>query len=333
MMMLAAAAGFYALGTLLAIIAYATFSGDTLSSYHTFRDLARASDWLHFVGVLIAFGAVCKVGWETMAARVADQQAELAVAAVATLLAAIAALVNAASERSTATADILMAVGTGIWGLLALSRAVRLNLAAQETPGPASPLATLWLAAAGGLVLIAVGSGFDVGLTDQGLGIAVGILEAIGFCLLAWALLSARTRGLMGGLPTGSVVQALGLLALAGVTAAVVAGLVFTPHGTLKGLRIGSSIVYTVRLVGVVILGWAAWRRLGEIVSGRPAVPRQGGSGWAWHGQGGQAPAAPVPPPETSLVPPPGPAGAAPTESFTPQVGEAPPPPPNVPPE
>lgn len=367
MALLTGAIGFYALGTVLGIIAYATFSGDSVNSFNTFKDLGHASEWLIFVGALLALAAVCTVGWETMAARVADQQIELAAAVVATLLIAIGSLIAAASDTSTSTADVLVAIGVGIWALLALSRAARLNLAAQQTPGAGSPLATIWLLAAAGLLLFAVSEGFDVGPTDQGLGIAVGILEAVGFALLAWSLVSSRNRGLMASVPTGFVVWALAALVLAGLADAIVAGLVFTPHGTLKGLRIGISISYFIRLLGLVALGWAAWRRLGELVTGRPAVSAAGRSGWSWTRLTGQG--APVPDPtrpfpaQPTTPPPPYPGGPTPTppgpaptrplptqpappagapgleaeprpaEGFTPPVGEPPPPPGDVPPE
>lgn len=77
MMLLTGAVSFYALGIILEIIAYATFSADTVNSYNTFIDLGHAADWLQFVGALAALAAVCTAGWETMAARVADQQVEL----------------------------------------------------------------------------------------------------------------------------------------------------------------------------------------------------------------------------------------------------------------
>lgn len=294
MVFLAAAAASYALGTIFGIIAYATLSGP--SAFGTFRDLGHASDWLHFVGAFLALAGVCVAGWETFPLQQRGRLAELLSASTATLLVAIGSLVNAASTSSQAAANVIVAVGIGVWAFLALARAARYNLVEQQAPGTAGPLVPLWLAACGGIVLLAVGSGFTVGVYDQGLGIATGILDALGVGVLAYALTAACSKGLLPSHPTMTVVLGLGVLAAAFVVSAVVAGLVFTSQGTLKGLRIGVSITGTVTCAGVVLLGIAAWLRVGQIVVAAGTGEGAGGSGWAMPWSSARAPGASRPP-------------------------------------
>jgi hypothetical protein len=290
MMLTAAAAGLYALGTVFVVVAYATLSVDTPHGISTFRNWAHAADWLHFCGAFGALAAVGVAGWEALPSRDRYQIAEVTAAAVATLLVALGAFVAAVSSPSQPAADVIAAVGIGLWALIALVRAASYNLAEQQSPGSATPLVPLWLIAAGALVLLAVGSGFHVGPTNRGRGIAAGILEALGVALLAQVLISARSKGMMQSRPVSLVITGLLVLAVGFIGGAIVSGLVFTPQGTVKGLRIGVSIVNTILFVGVVILGLAAWARVGELVALRPI-----GAGAGWLPAAGD-PAAPVVP-------------------------------------
>ena len=271
------AAGAYALGLLFTVIAYATLSADSTSGVNTFRNLGHASDWLQFVGFLIALSAVCAAGWESLRSRRRDIIAELGMAAVATLLVAIGSLIQAASSSMLSTANVLSAIGIGLWAILTLSRAARYNLAEQQAPGSQARLAPLWLTASLALVLLAIGSGLTVELTDRGLGIASGILQALGFGILAWVLIASRASNMLQARAVRSVIKGLVLSALASVVAAVVAGIVFTPHATLKGLRIGISIAVTIMVVGIVFLGISGWVRFGELVTAQPVPDEKSG--------------------------------------------------------
>ncbi len=270
-MLLAVAAAAYGLGTLFGVVAFATYS-DLARDYHTFRNWSHAADWFHFLGALTALAAVGVTAWDNLRFKQTAQLVELGVAVVATLIITVAELVNAASTSAASGAAVTRAVGIGLWALLVLSRAARYNLASQQHPGAADLLAQLWLMAAGGVLLFAIGSGFSPTVTDRGTGIAAGLIGAAGLILIAMALVRARSRGLMRTRPVETVVIGLIVLAASGLGDAIVAGIVFTPHATLKGLRIGVSIAEFVALAGIAILAFAAWQRLAELHAAMPAT-------------------------------------------------------------
>ena len=121
--------------------------------------------------------------------------------------------------------------------------------------------ADLWLAAAVGLFVLAIGYGFT-SAASQGAGIAAGILQAAGVAVLAGAMTSARSRGLLRAHPVPGVIAGLVVLAVSFLAAAIVAGLAFS---TLTALGAGLTVVTAVQLAGVVVLGLAAWTRVREL--------------------------------------------------------------------
>lgn len=261
----AAAAALYALGTVFAVIAYAVLSPSSLG---TFTDLGHASDWLHFVGALVLLLAVGSVARDMMARQLMTALFEVGTITVGALLVAIGALVGAASSSSQSTADVLGAVGIGLWGLVAVARAAR----SANPEDPSAQVAPLWAAAGFGFVLLAVGSGFTIDPTDKGTGIASGIIQAVGAAIVAGVLSSARLRRLLQGKPLATVINAFGVLTVFFVGAAVVAAVVFSTIPSLNGLRIGLAIVSAVEAVGVVLFGLAAWTRYLEIPMA-PTIP------------------------------------------------------------
>jgi len=276
----------------------------------TFTDLGHASDWLHFAGAFGALVAVSIVVRE-IATKQQQQQStalwEVAGAAVSTLLIAIGSLVNAASSSSASTANIIAAVGVGGWALLVFSRVARSSGAAQGTSA-ANPQAMPWLMASAGLLLLAVGSGFNVDVTNKGVGVASGLIEAIGVGALTLALVTARNQNRLGTRPVPLVIGGLGLVTLFFLGTAVVAGIVFSPNPSLTGLRAGVALVTTLELVGVAVLGLAAWTRVNEI-----AVPAASAAGGFT-----TAPQAPGTPYQSPGMQPPGSAFAAPTVAPAP---------------
>jgi hypothetical protein len=164
---------------------------------------------------------------------------------------------------------VTSAVGIGIWALLVLSRAARASLAEQGPGQAAVPgsqggpghQADLWLAAAVGLFVLAIGYGFT-SAASQGAGIAAGILQAVGVAVLAGAMASGRSRGLLRAHPVPGVIAGLVIVAVSFLAAAIVAGLAFS---TLTALGAGLTVVTAVQLAGVVVLGLAAWTRVREL--------------------------------------------------------------------
>ena len=204
-------------------------------------DLAQAGRWLQFV-LAGPLAAVCTAGWEAILHSEWVTGAEIAAAAVGTLLLTIGAAAFAASNGSSAAAAVASAVGIGVWALLVLSRAARVSLGEQ---GPAVPgrahQADLWLAAAVGLFALAIGYGFTSAASSAAPGVAAGLLEAVGVAALAWSVAVARSRKLLSSRPVPAVLAGLALLAMSFLAAAIVAGLAGLRHAHRAGSRPGRS--------------------------------------------------------------------------------------------
>jgi hypothetical protein len=264
--LLVAAAVVFALGTAFVFAADATLSD---SSRGAPGDLSQAGLWLQFLAVAGLLGAVCTAGWEATVRSEWVAGAEIAVAAVGTLLLTIGFAALAANAGSAA-APVTGAVGIGVWALLVLSRAARASLAEQGPAGGAVPgavpgvgggrrQADLWLAAAIALFVLAIGYGFTAAAGSTGPGIAAGLLEAVGLAVLAGAVTVTRSRRMLNSRPVPCVLVGLALLALSFLARAIVAGLDF---GTLSALGAGLMVVNALGLAAVALLGIAAWTQV-----------------------------------------------------------------------
>jgi hypothetical protein len=270
MALLVAGAVVFVLGTAFLIASDATLASSSLGAS---SDLAQAGRWLQFLGGACALGAVCTAGWELVLRSELVAAAEIAAAALGTLLLVIGLLVLAASNGSSTEAVVTGAVGIGIWALLVLSRAARASLAEQ---GPAQGVRTtvpgsqggqgrqadLWLAAAIGLFVLAIGYGLSSAAGSQGPGIAAGLLEAAGAAALAGSVAVARSRGLLRSRPVPGVLAGLALLAVSFLGVAIVAGLAF---GTLTAAGASLAVITAIELAGVAVLGVAAWTQVREL--------------------------------------------------------------------
>jgi hypothetical protein len=263
--LLVAGAVVFVLGVAFVLASDATLPSSSLGAS---SDLAQAGRWLEFLGGASALGAVCVAGWELILRSAWIPAAEIAAGALGTLLITVGLLASAASNGSSAAAPVTGAVGIGIWALLVLSRAARVSLAeqgpahVQGNQGGRGDQAELWLAAAVGLFVLAIGYGFSSAASSRGPGIAAGLLEAVGIAVLAGTVAVARSRGLLHSHPVPAVLAGLALLAVSFLAAAVVAGLAFS---TLTALGAGLTVVTAVELAGIVALGVAAWTRVREL--------------------------------------------------------------------
>jgi hypothetical protein len=266
--LLVAAAVVFVLGTAFLIASDATLS----SSLGASSDLAQAGRWIQFLAGAAAMAAVCTAGWEVIVRNEWAAGAEIGAAALGTLLLMIGLLAAAASNGSSTAGPVTGAVGIGIWALLVLSRAARASLAEQGpsraagavvpgTHGGPGHQADLWLAAAVGLFVLAIGWGFT-SAASEGAGIAAGILQAVGIAVLAGSMAAARSRGLLRTHPVPGVITGLIILAVSFLAAAIVAGLTLS---TLTALGAGLTVVTAIELAGVVVLGLAAWTRVREL--------------------------------------------------------------------
>jgi hypothetical protein len=265
--LLVAGAVIFVLGTGFLLASDATLSS---SSPGASSDLGQAGRWLQFVAVVGLLSAVCTAGWEVVVRSEWAAGAEIAAAALGTLLLTIGMAAYAASNGSSPAASVTGAVGIGVWALLVLSRAARVSLAEQgPAPGATVPhpggrgrQADLWLAAAVGLFVLAIGYGFTSAAGSTGPAVAAGLLQAVGTGVVAGAVAIARSRQMLSSRPVSAVLIGLALLAVSFLAYAVVAGLDF---GTLTALGAGLTVVTAVELAAVVALGLAAWTRVREL--------------------------------------------------------------------
>jgi hypothetical protein len=286
MALLVVGAVVFVLGTAFLLASAATLSSSSSGA----SDLGQAGRWLQFLAVLCALAAVCTAGWELIVRSEWAAGAEIAVAALGALLLTIGLAASAASNGSSSAAWVTDAVGIGIWALLVLSRAARASLAEQGAAhaagsgGPGAPgalgaapgaggrgrQADLWLAAALGLFVLAIGYGFESAVGSTGPGVAAGVIQAIGVGVLAGAVAVARSRQLLNSRPVPIALAGLALLALSFLAAAVVTGLAF---GTLSALGAGLMVVTAVELAAFAALGLAAWTRVREMYPVAPRLP------------------------------------------------------------
>jgi hypothetical protein len=275
--LLVAGAVVFVLGTAFLLASDATLAA---SSTGTSGDLAQAGRWLQFVAAACVLAAVCTAGWELIVRSEWVAGAEIAVAALGTLLLTIGMASLAASNGSSAAASVTSGVGIGVWALLVLSRAARASLA-EQGPGLSAAQGTqgavpsgaggigrrggraeLWLTAALGLFALAIGYGLTSAASSAGPGVAGGVLQAIGVAGLATSVAVARSRQWLNSPPVPAVLAGLALLAVSFLAAGIVAGLSFS---TLTALGAGLTVVTGVELAAVVALGLAAWAKVREL--------------------------------------------------------------------
>lgn len=262
MALAAVAAAVFVLGTGFLIASDATL---TPSSLGASSDLAQAARWLEFLAAACVLAAVCTVGWDLIVRSDWVSGLEIGAAAVGTLLITIGLLADAGSNGASPAAGVTGAVGIGIWALLVLSRAARASLAEKGPSTAARPLQSqLWLAAAVGLFVLAIGYGLSAGANSQGPAVAAGVLEAIGVAALAGAVAAARSRRWLQGRPVRAVLAGLLLLAASFLATGIVAALSL---GTLTAQGAGLAIATAIGLAAFVLLGFAAWTRVRELYS------------------------------------------------------------------
>ena len=273
MALVVVAAFIYAPGIAFAIGGYAAL---TPTTFGTALGLLHAAGWLRAVGWAAALAAVCIAGRELLLRGAWASACEVGAGALGALLVTIGMLINATSAESNPASSVVGAVGVGVWALLALSRAARRSLAGQESAseGIAVPReGMLWLLAAGGLFVLAIGSSLTPDFISKGNGVAAGAVEAVGVAILVGALAAARAQGRLPSRATPVTLAGLASLAAAFAASAVVSGAVFGPNATLAGLRAGVLIVVAIQMAAVVVLGLAAWLRVREAVAQPPMTP------------------------------------------------------------
>lgn len=264
----------FALGWLLATAAIASFSG--LESLATTKNLTIAGAWLFFVGAIAVLVGLTGALWTLLPARQWQLTWEVGVATIGAVILAIGFLLQALTALTTPeAANVVTAVGAGIWAILAAVVGARWVLA-DDASHFRSSHAPAWMIGATGLAVTAVMFGLPSGsVTDKGMAIANGIVGAVGFCTIAAGVGFAYARRL---LPTAPVATVAGLVILAAgeLTRTVVAGVVYGPTATLTGLRVGVSIATVIMAAGFVVLAGGSWERLRRLPPTLRFAPRTG---------------------------------------------------------
>lgn len=276
LILFAVAAGLLAFGKALLMVGYATIS---LTDPARSSGLFTAGLWVIFAGALAGFVGVGAVVWEFIVARHNHDLWEVAAAAVATLLIVLGNLVTATEVNgsSTQNGNVLSAVGIGAWAIVAVAVA-----AIRSTPDGHGqsryPIASYWLAAAGGLVLIAVAYGLpSPTIGDATPGIVSQALVALGVAVLGSGLLAARSRGIITSPAFSIVGLALPLLCFASVASSVGIGIGFSSTATLTDIRVGFALPEAITAVAMLVFATAAMQRLSEVPPNyrlQPSPPR-----------------------------------------------------------
>lgn len=269
--LLMVAGGFMVLGNVLVGLAYVLLHLSTLS---TSENLLRAGTWLEVAATASGLVAVCAAGWRLVVRPDWRSIVEFAAAALSSLLVFIGFLVAALALPSNSRAAwIVAATGLGGWMLLALANAARRSF--QEQTAPVGRQSDLWLAAAVGLLALAVATALpSPSRTGNTLAIAQNAVFALAWIVLALSVDLGRQRRHLGGRAGATLVAGLVVLAAGSVAGAVAWGFVFTSSATLTTLRIGLSLTNFVHALGWTVVAFAALQRLVELKEGVGAEPR-----------------------------------------------------------
>ncbi len=272
MLMASVAAALWALSSVLAGVAYATFSGP--QDVGTFQDLGTASEWVLFAAGLMVLIAIAFVGWSLFVDRRWSVTWEIAGAAVSTLLIVIGLLLVAANGLQASQAgNVVSAIGLGGWAIVVVVGAARHALNEAEVPGTPRQ-ATLRLGAAASLIIVAVSFGLpEPSFSQVSLAIADAVLVAVGTAGLVVVLSISKSKGFIKTRYFTALALGLWILVLSGVARAVAGGLVYgTPPPSFLTYRISLSIPAFLTAVAALVLGWAAFARTSEL---RPPLPLQ----------------------------------------------------------
>lgn len=109
--------------------------------------------------------------------------------------------------------------------------------------------------------MLGVGYGISFGTSSQGSAMASGVIAAIGVGICAVAIAVARKNHLLTSLVVRWVLGPLGLATAAFMAETIVAGIVFSPNGTVTGLAIGYDIIEALFAMSFGCFGNTAWGR------------------------------------------------------------------------
>lgn len=263
-LLLTVAAALLGLAAALSCVAFAVLNSGTIRAVD---DLSTASLWVEFVATAAGLAAVSVVAWNAGISVGLRGAAELAAAAVATLLISIGALVSAVNAPlGSDGGSVVSAVGVGGWAILSLVTAARLSMGERDSRRPNA--ADLWLMPAGALLVLAVATGLpSPNGPGRGLPIAESVLFLLAFGGLAVTFRLAQLNGHIASQRITILEVGLAGLGLAYLVAAVADGFVFGPTFSLTADRIGLSLPRFLAAVAWAIVGLAAFQRFAYLTS------------------------------------------------------------------
>jgi hypothetical protein len=272
MILTAIATAIFTLGTCFLVAAYAVFTPSNLGMV---SDLLHAGQWLRFAAGVIAIAAVCAACWGLVLRQAWIPALEVAGAFAGTLLFGIGLLMIATSEGSSSAAVVIGAVGLGIWGMLALVRAARMSFTAQRTRNSAGRVekeqSALWLTAAAGMLILAVGFGLAAGQSFAVV-ITSSVLLAVGIAAICACVGICWARGYIQSATAPGVLAGLVLLTAALIVFAIASGVLYGSGATLTSIRVWPSVAYTIEFAGFGMLAAAAWVRARDLYRDRAAA-------------------------------------------------------------
>jgi len=238
----------------------------TQSSYSTAHALGAAGDWVTFAGAVLFVGAVAAVGWRAVLQRRHVHAAEIGAVTLGALLVAIGTLVQAASDSAGNTANILVALGNGVWAVLLVVIAARSSMAEQQTRPGEGRDSGYWLMAAGAFVVLAVRSGLPSPEVGHGTpGVVAGALGILGFTVLALVLWSLRAKRVFTSPSLRLAIIGIGVFVVQQVALIVFSAVVNSSNATLTQFRVTGSIAFFVAMLAWLWLAAAAWQRAAEV--------------------------------------------------------------------
>ena len=257
LLVLVGAAVAYAVGTACAAFSWATAS--ETGPWH-YLGLYQAEAWLHAAGFVAVSAAVVLAGWGAVrfAESAGEDRAEIVGAALAGLVVTGGYCRIAATTPYDSSGHLIVAIGLALWAPLALLQAAHQHAASRRGDHDSPRLGALWSAASLGLLLNAIGTDLVPVGPDADKGIANGVLGAVGAALVAYALISARSRGWLSLRSTGFAAVGVAALAVSSIGYAIVSHVELGASGTLTGFKVGYALVFGGSAVAVLVLGLSA---------------------------------------------------------------------------
>jgi hypothetical protein len=269
-----AGAVLFALGTGCASLSWVKASQLT-GPYH-YVGLYRANAALHASGFLALSVGLILAGWTALRSpgTASEDRAEIVWAVVASLIVVGGYCKIAASASYDSSGHLIVTVGLALWAPLALARGAHHTAAARRGEAADRQLAVVWSAASLGVLSYAIGYDFvPVGPDGRTNGVVSGVLGAVGACLIAYALVSARRRDWLSPVSTNVTVWGILALAISEVGYAITNHINLGPNTTFDRIRYGFGLDFGASAIAVAVLAGGALVQSRHLDPAMPHAP------------------------------------------------------------